>query len=108
MVESDRPSESDDLLLKKIFGVHLSRRFTESAMTNADVDVLWESLNERYTQGSFNLKEFLCCLERHLLIRTLSDFEGNQKRSSEFLNMKPTTMNAKCKRYNIKFETRVQ
>jgi DNA-binding NtrC family response regulator len=58
---------------------------------------------EDHAYAGINLKEFLDCMERHLLIRTLSHFGGNQKKTSEFLDLKPTTMNAKCKKYQIKF-----
>lgn len=83
-------------------------REPKTHLMRADLDALWECLSEHYSQGSLDLKESLCRLERHLLIRTLSSFEGNQKKTSEFLCMKPTTISAKCKKYNIKFETRVQ
>ena len=58
---------------------------------------------ENHSFAGINLREFLDCMERHLLIRTLSHFGGNQKKTSEFLDLKPTTMNAKCKKYQIKF-----
>lgn len=62
---------------------------------------------EGHAYAGINLKEFLDCMERHLLIRTLSHFDGNQKKTSKFLDLKPTTMNAKCKRYQIKFVKQV-
>ncbi len=60
-------------------------------------------VTEALGNAGINLKEFLDCMERHLLIRTLSHFGGNQRKTSEFLDLKPTTMNAKCKKYQIKF-----
>ena len=60
-----------------------------------------------YCKAGLNLKEFLDCVERHLLIQALNRFDGNQKKTSEFLDLKPTTMNAKCKKHGIKFVKQV-
>ena len=68
-----------------------------------DMLELVDHILENHAFAGINLKEFLDCVERHLLIRTLSRFGGNQKKTSEFLDLKPTTMSAKCKKYRIKF-----
>lgn len=59
--------------------------------------------SDLYTKKGFNLKNFLENLERQLLIQVLNSFEGNPKKTSEFLDIKRTTMYAKCKKFNIKF-----
>lgn len=56
-----------------------------------------------YFEDGGDLKGFLNQVERHLLIRALSQSNGNQKKASELLSIKPTTLNAKCKKYGIKF-----
>ncbi len=73
-----------------------------------DFDSALDFFFENYIKRGMNLKELIGSLERNLLIRTLSHFEGNQKKTSEFLDMKPTTMCAKCKKYKIKFVKRAQ
>lgn len=50
------------------------------------------------------LKKLIHRLEKTILIRTLSRFNGNQKSAAEFLGLKPTTLNEKVKKYNIHFQ----
>lgn len=55
------------------------------------------------TETKLNFKEFLDKLERILIVKTLSIFNGNQKDSAKFLGMKYTTLHEKVKRHNISF-----
>jgi len=50
------------------------------------------------------LKEFIENLEREIIVKVLTLFNGNQKESAKFLGIKYTTLNAKVKKYNIVFE----
>ena len=50
-----------------------------------------------------DLKEVLEELERTILIKILSKFNGNQKDAAKFLGIKYTTLNEKVKKYNIHF-----
>ncbi len=68
-----------------------------------DIGPVLDSFFDNYVKDGVNFKELIEKIERHMLIRSLSHFDGNQKKTSEFLDMKPTTMNAKCKKYRIKF-----
>jgi len=80
-------------------------RFSRSGRfpSHPDYGMVLDAFLERYARGGLNLKEFLDRVERHLLLTSLSRFDGNQKKTSEFLALKPTTLNAKCKKFRIKF-----
>jgi DNA-binding NtrC family response regulator len=73
------------------------------SVPKGDIGPVLDFFFENYVKDGVNFKEFIEKIERHMLIRSLSHFDGNQKKTSEFLDMKPTTMNAKCKKYRIKF-----
>jgi len=49
------------------------------------------------------LKELIGNLERSIIIRSLSKFNGNQKEAAKFLGVKYTTLNEKVKKYQICF-----
>jgi len=49
------------------------------------------------------LSELINILEKTILIRVLSSFNGNQKDAAKFLGIKYTTLHEKVKKYNIKF-----
>ncbi len=53
------------------------------------------------------LKNLIEGIERMIIVRVLSHFEGNQKNAAEFLGVKYTTLNEKIKRYNIRTEKRI-
>jgi DNA-binding NtrC family response regulator len=48
-------------------------------------------------------KDLICSVEKSLILRALSQCNGNQKSAAKFLGMKYTTLNEKLKRYNIQF-----
>lgn len=49
------------------------------------------------------LKEFIINLEKCIILRALSKFNGNQKEAAKFLGIKYTTLNEKIKKYRIDF-----
>jgi transcriptional regulator with GAF, ATPase, and Fis domain len=49
------------------------------------------------------LKELMNILERAILIRALSQLNGNQKNAAKFLGLKYTTLHEKIKKHNIRF-----
>jgi len=55
------------------------------------------------TETKLSFKKFLDKLERIVIVKTLSIFNGNQKDSAKFLGMKYTTLHEKVKRHNISF-----
>ena len=71
--------------------------------SHMDYGMVLDAFMEHYAKGGLNLKDFLNRVERHLLLRSLARFDGSQKKASEFLALKPTTLNAKCKKFRIKF-----
>ena len=50
------------------------------------------------------LKELMSHVERNILIKTLSIFDGNQRKAAKFLSVKPTTLHEKIKKYEIRFD----
>lgn len=49
-------------------------------------------------------KDLMNSVERMIIVRTLSQFDGNQRKAAEFLGLKHTTLNEKIKRYNIRVQ----
>jgi len=49
------------------------------------------------------LKELMDLVERSILIRTLSQLNGNLKNAANLLGLKYTTLHEKMKKYNIRF-----
>ncbi len=49
------------------------------------------------------LKELMNMVERAILIRTLSQLNGNLKNAAKSLGLKYTTLHEKMKKYNIRF-----
>lgn len=47
------------------------------------------------------LKKIICQLEKMMLVEALYIFNGNQKAAAKALDIKPTTLFAKIKKYNI-------
>ena len=50
------------------------------------------------------LKELMNMVERAILIRTLSQLNGNLKNAAKSLGLKYTTLHEKIKKYNIRFQ----
>ncbi|NIM59846.1 MAG: hypothetical protein GTO16_13040 [Candidatus Aminicenantes bacterium] len=53
------------------------------------------------------LKELMNILERAILIRALSQLNGNQKNAAKFLGLKYTTLHEKVKKHNIRFRKEI-
>ncbi len=49
----------------------------------------------------FPLKELMDKLEQMIIISALEKFEGNQKKTADFLGLRPTTLNEKMKKHTI-------
>lgn len=56
------------------------------------------------TQDHLSLNELMRKVERTILVRALSQFNGNQKNVARFLGIKYTTLHEKVKKYNIRFQ----
>ena len=80
------------------------------------LDFLDEREREEFVMKSFKLfikyfsstqrvplKELMNMVEKAILIRTLSQLNGNLKNVAKFLGLKYTTLHEKIKKYNIRF-----
>ncbi len=80
------------------------------------LDFLDEREREQFVMKSFKLfikyfsstqrvplKELMNMVERAILIRTLSQLNGNLKNAAKSLGLKYTTLHEKIKKYNIRF-----
>ena len=80
------------------------------------LDFLDEREKEEFVMKSFKLfikyfsstrrvplKELMNMVERAILIRTLSQLNGNLKNAAKILGLKYTTLHEKIKKYNIRF-----
>lgn len=56
------------------------------------------------TRDHLSLNELMRKVERTILVRALSQFNGNQKNVARFLGIKYTTLHEKVKKYNIRFQ----
>lgn len=53
---------------------------------------------------TLSLKDFIITLEKCIILRALSEVNGNQKEAARFLGIKYTTLNEKIKKYKIDFK----
>ena len=49
------------------------------------------------------LKEVMGSIEREILVKSLSLFNGNQRRTASYLGIKTSTLNEKIRKYRIQF-----
>lgn len=56
-----------------------------------------------YMQENVSLKDFMNSLERAILVKMLSRFNGNQKETASFLGVNHTTLNQKVRKHRISF-----
>lgn len=105
LVEMNQPRHNDQVISPENFGFRriyigdrfrsVEKRFREKAL-NFFVDYFC-------LKNNFGLKEFLEILERNIIVRALSKFNGNQRHTARYLGLKHTTLNQKVKKYNIHF-----
>jgi DNA-binding NtrC family response regulator len=65
--------------------------------------LVWLFIEYFFLNSNIPLKEFIDGLEKNIILRTLHEVNGNQKRAANILNVKCSTLNEKIKRYNIHF-----
>ncbi len=110
-----------DKLVAEQYNLLYQRRNAEVIfeLENGDklsLDFLDERGKGEFVMNSFNLfikyfsstrrvplKELMNMMERAILIRTLSQLNGNLKKAAKFLGLKYTTLHEKIKKYNILF-----
>lgn len=81
---------------------------SESAVDSAGNNLLDEIIDPfidgyclKQIKHRIPLKDLLNTIERVILARVLSRFNGHQKEASQFLRIKNTTLHEKLKRHNI-------
>lgn len=72
-----------------------------------EINTIYLFINQLISGNNFSFKEFMNNLEREILVKTLSRFNGNQRRTSKYLGMKYTTLNQKVKKHNIHFSKKI-
>ncbi len=76
----------------------------EALLNNRDlddvVDLYLSVLNKRRGSGTGH-KELLDILERRIIARVMFEFNGSQIRAANFLNLNPSTLHEKMKKYGI-------
>ena len=110
-----------DKLVAEQYNLLYQRRSAEVIfeLENGDklsLDFLDEREREEFVMKSFKLfikyfsstqrvplKELMNIVERAILIRTLSQLNGNLKNAAKSLGLKYTTLHEKIKKYNIRF-----
>ncbi len=110
-----------DKLVAEQYNLLYQRRNAEVILEleNGDklsLDFLGEREKEEFVMKSFKLfikyfsstkrvplKELMNMVERAILIRTLSQLNGNLKNAAKSLGLKYTTLHEKLKKYNIRF-----
>lgn len=110
-----------DKLVAEQYNLLYQRRNAEVIfeLENGDklsLDFLDEREKEEFVMKSFKLfikyfsstkrvplKELMNMVERAILIRTLSQLNGNLKNAAKSLGLKYTTLHEKIKKYNIRF-----
>lgn len=69
----------------------------------SEQDVLMFFLDYFCVRREIPFRKLLEQMERALLVRILSEMNGNQKETAEILSIKYTTLNEKIKRYRINY-----
>ena len=62
-----------------------------------------ENITEQHAHGSVDLERELSRIEVSLIQMALSKTHGHQRKAAAFLQIKPTTLNAKIKKYAIQY-----
>jgi transcriptional regulator of acetoin/glycerol metabolism len=65
--------------------------------------LFWFFIEYFFLNSNIPLKELIDGLEKSIILRTLHEVNGNQKKAANILKMKCSTLNEKIKRYNIHF-----
>ena len=66
--------------------------------------LFWFFIDYFFISRNMPLKELIDGLEKIIILRTLHEVNGNQKKAANVLKMKCSTLNEKIKRYNIRFK----
>ena len=70
----------------------------------AQVDPIDIFIEDSYRRKKMPLKDFLSDIELRLIVFSLNEANGNQRKAAKILGIKPTTLNEKLRKYNIGFQ----
>jgi DNA-binding NtrC family response regulator len=105
-------TKKDDIQMQQLYLSRILQYLKDSDLQShrekhprnrAKKNVLDSIIEYVFMKNGVDLKEFIDQLERTLIVKTLTRFNGNQKDSARFLGIKYTTLNEKIRRYNIHF-----
>lgn len=65
-------------------------------------DIFWFFVKYFFEQSHMPLKQFMAKIEKNIILSTLYEMNGGQKRTAEMLGLKYTTLNEKVKKYGIR------
>lgn len=115
----DQIKTNNSMSARKDFPLQSAITHRSSDLENRDeLNLIYEvrSIERKFRNEVFNffvdyfclkekvqLKQFFEDLERHILVKTLAKFNGNQKNTAKFLGLKYTTLHEKVKKYHIQF-----
>jgi transcriptional regulator with AAA-type ATPase domain len=66
-----------------------------------EMRLFWLFIEYFFMDTRIPLKELMNSLERNIIVKTLNNVHGNQKKASRVLGVKHTTLNEKIKKYRI-------
>lgn len=70
---------------------------------DAFIDPIDLFIENYYQRRKISLKDFLSNIELRLIIFSLNEANGNQRKAAKTLGIKPTTLHEKLKRHKIRF-----
>ena len=102
---SHRPKERKSIIIAN----NLFDFFKKGKKLSSEKERLMENLFNLFIEHVFlkeniPLRVLMVSIERALIIKALSLFGGNQKKTAQFLGLNYTTLNEKVKRYNIRIK----
>jgi DNA-binding NtrC family response regulator len=65
-------------------------------------DLFWFFVKYFFKQSNIPLKKFMAKMEKIIILNALFEVNGGQKKASEMLGLKYTTLNEKVKKYGIR------
>jgi DNA-binding NtrC family response regulator len=91
------------MLALKILNERVSMPHEDDARLSFEQQAFQSFLDYARLTARPHLKNFLESLEKNILCRLLTRFNGNQRKTAIYLGMKYTTFNGKVKKYGIRF-----
>jgi DNA-binding NtrC family response regulator len=108
MMHIRKDSKADSANIPRALGAdelseHVLGNLFNGKILDQVTDVLILLLHKDGSRG-LSLGDLFDALERDVLVKALSEFNGHQSKTAKFLGLKPTTLFAKLKKHNIYME----